>query len=133
MRGTGAYINLPDVPYTTIPLHYKGGSIVAQRSQSANTTTELRKQNFSLVIAPSLNGTATGSLYLDDGDSLYQTAISYIQFSYANGTLSMTGTFDYDAGVSIETVTVLGSGSNSTSTSTGVSMNLTGPQHNVKV
>ena len=56
-----------DVDYTSIQLYYKGGSIVAQRAKSANTTTELRKQNFAVFIAPGVDGTASGSLYLDDG------------------------------------------------------------------
>ncbi|KAK1089806.1 hypothetical protein LTR48_009557, partial [Friedmanniomyces endolithicus] len=75
------------------------GSIVALRANSANTTTELRKQDFSIVIAPGLNGTASGSLYLDDGVSIEQAAMSYIDFKYdASGHFVMTGSFGYDAG-----------------------------------
>lgn len=107
-------VTLTDIAYTTIPLYYKGGNIIAQRENSANTTTELRMQNFNIVIAASLNGTATGNLYLDDGDSIEQPAISYITFTYDNGEFAMTGTFDYAAGVSITSITVLGS-NNSTS------------------
>lgn len=131
IRGTGAYINLPDVPYTTIPLHYKGGNIIAQRAQSANTTTELRKQNFALVIAPSLQGTASGSLYLDDGVSLVQPSTSYIQFSYARGKLDISGTFGYNAGVVIESITLLGTGSNCTKTM--VDIGLTCAQRGINV
>ena len=113
VRGHGSTIT-KEVPYTEIPLYYKGGSIVAQRMNSTNTTTELRQQNFNIVIAPGLNGTASGSLYLDDGVSLEQAATSYIQFHYsASGKFSMTGTFGYDSGVSIQTITVLGSNSTS--------------------
>lgn len=61
-----------------------------------------------VIIAPGLDGTATGSLYLDDGVSIEQAATSYINFSYQNGKFSMTGTFDYDAGVDIERIVVLG-------------------------
>lgn len=39
-----------------------------------------------------------------------QDAVSEIDFSYAHGKLSMTGSFEYGAGVSIESVTVLGVG-----------------------
>jgi alpha-glucosidase len=102
------------VPYTDIPLYYKGGSIIAQRSDSANTTTELRKKNFSVVIAPGLDGAASGSLYLDDGVSLEQAGTTYIQFHYSKkGVFSMTGSFGYDAGVSIENLIVLGGKSRS--------------------
>ncbi|KAK0950431.1 hypothetical protein LTS01_025591 [Friedmanniomyces endolithicus] len=114
VRGHGEMVTLTNVAYTTIPLYYKGGSIVALRAKSANTTTELRKQDFSIVIAPSLNGTASGSLYLDDGVSIEQAAMSCIDFSYdASGHFAMTGSFGYEAGVSITSITVLGTNSSS--------------------
>lgn len=79
--GTGSTITIEDVPYTSIPLYYKGGAILAQRSESANTTTELRKQDFDIIVAPSANGTAYGELYIDDGVSLVQPASSYMKFT----------------------------------------------------
>lgn len=109
-------MTLTDVPYTSIPLYYKGGSIVTLRANSANTTAELRKQNFDVVIAPGLNGSAAGKPYLDDGVSIQQAATSYITFTYdRSGTFAMTGSFGYDAGVSITSITVLGSGSGNAS------------------
>jgi alpha-glucosidase len=89
-------------------VHYKGGIIYPQRIESANTTTALRKKGFNLVIAPGLDGKAEGSLYLDDGESVVVDAASEIDFKYSKGKLSMSGTFEYDAGVRIETITVLG-------------------------
>lgn len=115
VRGEGKFVEI-DVPFTEIPLYYTGGSIVAQRSDSANTTTELRKKNFSIIIAPDVDGTASGSLYLDDGVSLVQAATTYIEFHYSkDGVFSMTGSFEYDPGVIIESIVVLGSGSNNES------------------
>ncbi|EMF07989.1 glycoside hydrolase family 31 protein [Sphaerulina musiva SO2202] len=117
--GTGSTITIEDVPYTSIPLYYKGGAILAQRSESANTTTELRKQDFDIIVAPSANGTAYGELYIDDGVSLVQTASSYMKFTYySDGRFTITGEFGYDTDVFIKTVTVLGTGA---SNSTGVS------------
>lgn len=93
-----------------VPLYYKGGSIVPLRSSSANTTAELRTKNFDVVIAPGLDGKASGSLYLDEGNNLAQPATSVIQFQYADGMFSMTGTFGYNPGnVSIGSITLLGS------------------------
>ena len=90
-------------------MHIKGGSIIPLRVESANTTTELRKKNFKILVAPGLDGTATGSLYLDDGESLVQDGVTDIQFKYsADEGFSMDGTFDYDSGVSIESIVVLG-------------------------
>ena len=119
VRGTGAEITLDDVAFTSIPLYYKGGSIVALRANSANTTTELRKENFKLIIAPALDGTAKGDLYLDDGESVEQKATSVIHFAYAKGVFTTSGSFGYDAGVSIESVVVLGGNASSTAATAG--------------
>lgn len=108
VQGDGSIITLDDVDYTTIPLHIKGGSIIALRSSSANTTAELRTRGFQLVVAPSMAGEASGTLYLDDGNSLEQQATTFVNFTYTEGVLQMTGSYDYDTGVSIESVLVLG-------------------------
>ncbi len=114
VQGNGSMITKQEVAYTSIPLYYKGGNIFAQRASSANTTTELRKQNFDIIIAPGIDGTASGSLYLDDGVSIEQASTSYINFSSSkNGKFEMTGSFGYQADVNIESVVVLGSSSSS--------------------
>lgn len=108
VRGSGAAVELTDVDFTSIPLHIKGGSIVPMRSESANTTTMLRTKDFTLVIAPGLDGSAQGTLYLDDGESLAQPSTSNIDFAFHNSTLSVTGTFGYDPGVKLAEVAFLG-------------------------
>ncbi|KAK3715894.1 hypothetical protein LTR37_006877 [Vermiconidia calcicola] len=109
LRGHGERMAFDDIAYTEIPMHIRGGSIIPMRKKSANTTTELRKQSFTIVVAPGLDGTASGSLYFDDGQSLVQPAISDISFAYsADGNFTMDGSFDYDSGVSIESITLLG-------------------------
>lgn len=111
VRGTGSSVTLTNIGYDTMPLYFKGGSIVPMRAQSAYTTTELRQKDFSLVIAKGADGNAIGSLYLDDGDSLVQQATSEILFTYhgASGRFRMNGIFDYNPGnVMIRNVTVLG-------------------------
>lgn len=109
VQGTGAYINLTDVGFDSIPLHIRGGAILPLRAESANTTTELRKQNFVLWIAPNSTNQAHGLLYLDDGDSLEQDGTSNIVFTYDNGDFSMAGDFGYETDVVIQNITVLGS------------------------
>lgn len=108
VRGRGSKITLSDVDYQTIPIHIRGGTIIPLRVESANTTTELRKKGFNVVVAPGLDGTAKGSLYLDDGDSIEQPNVSEIAFSFANGRFSMNGTYGYAAGVHVESITILG-------------------------
>ena len=108
VRGNGSTITLSDIDYQTIPIHIRGGSILPLRAESANTTTELRKKGFNLVIAPDLDGTASGSLYLDEGESIEQPNTSLIDFTFTNGQFAMTGSYGYDAGVNVEAITILG-------------------------
>ena len=108
VQGTGSFINLTDIPFTSIPLHIRGGAIVPLRASSANTTTELRKQDFVLIVATNATNQATGSLYLDEGDRLVQDATSEISFSYDNGEFTMTGDFGYQTDIVIQNITVLG-------------------------
>ncbi|GMG06298.1 unnamed protein product [Aspergillus oryzae] len=108
VRGQGEYVSLDNIDYTDITIHYKGGIVYPQRIESANTTTALRQKGFNIVVAPGLDGRAEGSLYLDDGVSVVQDTVSEIDFVYENGKLTMTGSFEYEAGVGIETITVLG-------------------------
>lgn len=108
IQGNGSYIDLSDIGFDTIPLHIRGGSILPLRAESANTTTELRKQDFVLWIAPNGTNQAHGTLYLDDGDSLEQNSTSNIVFAYDNGAFSMTGNFGHQTDVVIQNITVLG-------------------------
>lgn len=108
VRGNAANVTLSDVDFNTIPLHIRGGFVLPLRAESANTTTELRKKPFQLLVAPGLDGSATGSLYLDEGDLLEQPSTTFINFTYSGGSLSMTGNYGYQVVVNIEAVTVLG-------------------------
>jgi len=107
VQGNGSSINLTNVNFTTIPLHVRGGSILPLRIESANTTAQLRTKGFNLVIAPGGDGSANGSLYLDDGLSIEQASTTLINFTYASGDFSMKGDYSYPANVSIERITVL--------------------------
>ena len=110
VRGHGAAVTLSNVGFDAIPVHIRGGSIIPLRINSANTTKLLREQDFELVVAPGLDGRASGSLYLDDGESIEQTATSNIQFEYKSGTLSIDGHFGYPTNNRIAKVKVLGFG-----------------------
>lgn len=110
VQGHGATLSLSDIAYDAIPLHIRAGSITPLRIESVNTTTELRKKNFNILVALDSDHKAEGSLYLDDGVSLLQKATSDITFTYGGGPFAMDGTFGYDAGVKLETVTFWGMG-----------------------
>jgi len=108
VRGVGAKTTLSNIGFTTLPLHIRGGYIIPLRAESANTTTELRKKPFQILVAPGLDGTANGSLYIDEGTLVDQPSTTLINFTYSNGGFSMTGNYHYPANVSIESVVILG-------------------------
>lgn len=110
VQGTGSTITYSDVPDTDIPVLVHGGSIIPMRVESANTTRELRDKPFELLIAPEDDGSASGSLYLDDGESLEQTGTSEIKFTLSGSTLKAEGTFAFPTVLQIRSATVMGSG-----------------------
>ncbi|KUJ23716.1 maltase glucoamylase [Mollisia scopiformis] len=109
-ESSGQHMTLTNINYTKIPVHILGGSIIPMRVSGANTTTALRKLGFEILIAPDEQGRARGQLYLDDGESLVQEAVSEIMFSWDGRSrkLVMDGTFEYNVGnVKILSLTVL--------------------------
>lgn len=90
--------------------HIKGGSIIPARINSTNTTTALRDIDFELLVAPDKDGKATGSLYLDDGESIEQKETSEIEFRFEDGKVLARGTFGFKTSVRVKSVTVMGDG-----------------------
>lgn len=109
LKGSASNITVDDVDWADIPVHIRGGSIIPLRAMSANTTTALRQQNFTMVVAPGVDGTAMGSLYLDDGQSL-DVGISYsdIKFSWDGAQFIANGTFGYEMDNIVDSVVILG-------------------------
>jgi alpha-glucosidase len=109
VQGKGASVTVDNVAFTDIPVHIRGGTILPLRSASANTTALLRQNDFTLIVAPGKDGKASGSLYLDDGDSVdVGSHYSDISFTWDGKTLKSEGTFGYKTDVVIENVKVLG-------------------------
>ena len=65
-------------PLGHIPLH-KGGNIIPTQ-EPGYTTTESRKNPFGLLVALDAEGTASGKLYLDDGESVDVEEALYVDF-----------------------------------------------------
>ena len=69
-----------DAPLEHINLHIRGGSILALQ-QPGNTTAATRLGTYSLVIAPDEHGLATGTIYLDDGESIDPSETTIVNVS----------------------------------------------------
>jgi alpha-glucosidase (family GH31 glycosyl hydrolase) len=84
-----SYQTLP-APWDTVPAHVKGGSIIPKKKPE--TTISKTVQNpFEILIALNSDGTASGDLYVDNGDDLdVETQSSYYQFTVDNQALSTT-------------------------------------------
>jgi alpha-glucosidase len=108
VSGAGTTITYNDVSDSDIPVLVSGGSIIPARIKSAMTTKALRENDFELLVAPDGNGKASGSLYLDDGESLTQSATSKIVFSWDGQKIKMEGTFGFKTSVGVKSVTVMG-------------------------
>ena len=121
VRGNGSNVTLTDIAFEKIPLHIRGGTILPLRAESANTTTEVRKKPLQLLVAPGLDGTASGSLYLDEGDLIEQPSTTFVNFTFSNGSLSMAGDYDYQDGVNIESILICGIATQPGSVSVGSS------------
>jgi alpha-glucosidase (family GH31 glycosyl hydrolase) len=82
----GREVKTLDAPWDFIPIHIRGGSVVVKQ-QPALTTAETRKNPITLLVALSPQTTASGDLYLDDGDSLdtlKRGLYTYIEFGTQN-------------------------------------------------
>lgn len=67
-------------PLEHINVHVRGGSILPLQ-EPEYTTAETRNTSYSLLVALDESGQASGSLYLDDGESLVQEATKLVQVS----------------------------------------------------
>jgi alpha-glucosidase len=72
------------------------------------TTKALRANDFELLVAPDAEGKASGTLYLDDGESLVQNGTSEIVFTWDGKKIKMAGTFGFSTSVGVKSVTVMG-------------------------
>ena len=94
-------------PLGHIPVYVRGGYILPLQ-EPAMTTRDSRNNPWGILAALSLGGTAKGSLYVDDGESLVQNSTLYIEFTAAHGALHASGRGTFEDSNPLANVTVLG-------------------------
>ncbi|KAI8068008.1 glycosyl hydrolases family 31-domain-containing protein [Gongronella butleri] len=79
-----------NAPLDKIPAYYRGGVIVPRRERPRRSSSAMRMDPFTLVIALDRRMNAEGTLYLDDGESYdYEKgAFAHTRFTYSKGDLS---------------------------------------------
>lgn len=96
-----------DAPLGHIPVYLRGGYILPTQEPSM-TTTASRRNPWGLIAALSKSGTASGNLYIDDGESLKQNATLFVEFTASNQTLYASARGLYKNNNPLANVTILG-------------------------
>ncbi|KAI9876606.1 MAG: hypothetical protein M1830_006124 [Pleopsidium flavum] len=96
-----------DAPLGHIPVYIRGGNIIPTQ-EPAMTTREARKNPWGVLAALNLEGSASGSLYVDDGESVTPNATLYIEFTATNSTLHASGRGTYIDTNPLANITILG-------------------------
>jgi len=102
----GENITIP-APLGHIPVYVRGGSILPMQ-EPGYTTAESRKNPWALLVALGQDGTASGTLYIDDGESITPNATLFVNFLVTNGTLYATATWSYRDSNPLANITILG-------------------------
>jgi len=98
-----------DAPISKINLHLRGGFIIPMKIPGDNLIIG-RDNPFTLLVAQSELGTASGNLFWDDGDSIEIEAYNYVEFSLANNVLKINALFiNYkESRMRLEIIKILG-------------------------
>lgn len=102
----GANVTI-DAPLGHIPVYVRGGSVLPQQEPGI-TTAVSRNSSWSLICALSSMGTATGSLYIDDGESIIQNSTLFVDFTAENSRLYASARGLWQEKNALANVTVLG-------------------------
>lgn len=98
-------------PLGHIPVYIRGG-VVLPTQEPGYTTTESRKNPWGLIIALSETDSASGSLYVDDGESIEQESTLEIVFTAQGGCLKADVQGEFKDTNALGNVTILGVHSN---------------------
>lgn len=94
-------------PLGHIPVYVRGGSILPMQ-EPALTIRDARRTPWALLAALSSDGTASGQLYLDDGESLHPEATLDVDFEASGSSLRVSANGDWEEANPLANVTILG-------------------------
>ncbi|GLA57182.1 hypothetical protein AtubIFM54640_003307 [Aspergillus tubingensis] len=94
-------------PLGHIPVYVRGGNILPMQ-EPALTTRGARQTPWALLAALGSNGTASGQLYLDDGESIYPNATLRVGFTASRSSLRSSAQGRWKERNPLANVTVLG-------------------------
>ncbi|KAL4788289.1 glycosyl hydrolases family 31-domain-containing protein [Aspergillus varians] len=96
-----------EAPLGHIPVYVRGGSILPLQ-EPALTTRDARQTPWALLVALSRDGTASGQLYLDDGESIHPDTTLDVEFAVFESRLKVSAQGDWKEASSLANVTVFG-------------------------
>ncbi|CAG9790048.1 unnamed protein product [Diatraea saccharalis] len=94
-RVANGYANI-DVNIAKIPVYQRGGSIIPRKERVRRSSQLMADDPYTLVVTLDANNTATGSLYIDDGETYEYKKKKYIYAKFSYTTEEMTYTFVND-------------------------------------
>ncbi|KAF7446896.1 Alpha-glucosidase, family 31 glycosyl hydrolase [Pyrenophora tritici-repentis] len=94
-------------PLGHIPVYIRGGSVLPTQ-EPGYTTAESRQNPWGLIVALSSTGTASGSLYIDDGESLEPESCLDITFNVVDGKMKVDVQGEYKDKNALANITILG-------------------------
>ncbi|XP_026743419.1 neutral alpha-glucosidase AB-like isoform X1 [Trichoplusia ni] len=82
-----------DVTISKIPVYQRGGIIIPRKERIRRSSSLMADDPYTLVVALDVNGTAQGSLYIDDGESYEYRNNKYIYAKFKYESNAMTYSF----------------------------------------
>ena len=104
----GMNVSIP-APLGHIPVFVRGGSILPmQPPKGALTTREARTKPWSVLVALDGAGAASGSLYVDDGESVHPNATLDVSMEAKDDSVGVSTSGTYEDVNALDAVTVMG-------------------------
>lgn len=95
-------------PLGHINVHVRDGAAILMHAAPAYTITETRKGPYSLLVSQAADGSAFGTAYIDDGETLPPTPFTTLTFKATKGRLDIMSHGSFKVDQKLDTVTILG-------------------------